>query len=145
MRTQVLMLAAIGALAACGQKPDSEASANATTSTAASSPHPTFCFFKDEETKGWAAKRAANGDLTVSGTAHVKDSRYQATLGAPEISGTTASLWLSINPNSGAFGAIDDWWDVTTTLPGSGAVTGVKVMCGPKALAELTVAPAGAR
>jgi len=141
MRKTVLIAGALAAaVAGCGQKAEQAATLNAAQNqSSAEARHPTFCFFKDEETKGWAAKRAANGEITVTGKAHVKDSRYQASLGSPEVDGASAKLWLSINPNSSAYGATNDWWDVTATLPGSAAVTDVSVMCGPKVLAKLSV------
>jgi len=145
MRKTALMLAAVAALAACGQRTDTQPATNLAENRVAGAQHPSFCFFKDEETKGWAAKRAANGDVAVSGKAHVKDSRYVATLDSPEVSGTTAKLWLSINPNSGAYGAADDWWDVSSTISGSAAVSDVTVMCGPKPIAQLKLPAEAAR
>ena len=143
MKNNVLILALMAGLPSCGQQSDTEPAANASVNREATAEHPRFCFFKDEETKGWAAKRGPSGDIAVSGKAHVKDSRYQATLGSPEMAGTTAKLWLSINPNSGTYGATDDWWDVSATVPGGAAVTDVTVMCGPKAIAQLKVPRAG--
>ena len=137
MRSTLLIVAMVALLSGCDQTSETPPTANASKNEAAAVQHPSFCFFKDEETKGWAAKRAANGDVAVSGKAHVKDSRYQATLGSPDVSGSTAKLWLSINPNSGAYGAADDWWDVAATLPAAAGVTDVTVMCGPKAIAQL--------
>jgi hypothetical protein len=37
------------------------------------------------------------------------------------------------------FGARDDWWDVTATIPNSAAIETVTVACGAKTLAELKV------
>ena len=145
MRNTVLTLAGIAALCACGKKTDTQPPTNVAEKRVAGAQHPSFCFFKDEETKGWAAKRAANGDVAVSGKAHVKDSRYVATLGSPEVAGTTAKLWLSINPNSGTYGAADDWWDVSSTIPGSAAASDVTVMCGPKPIAQLKLPAEAAR
>lgn len=145
MRSKLLIVAIVTLLSACGQNTDNQPEANLSESKAGAAEHPSFCFFKDEETKGWTAKRAANGDIAVSGKAHVKDSRYQATLGSPDVSGPTAKLWLSINPNSGSYGAADDWWDVSATLPGAAAITDVTVTCGPKAIAQLKLAPGALR
>jgi len=99
------------------------------------------CFFKDSETKGWAASRGKDGNIIVKGKAYRSDSRYQAVLGPPEVSGSTASIAPTITPNMGAFGAEDDWWDVKATIPNSSGVDTVTVTCGPKTLATLTVKP----
>jgi len=99
------------------------------------------CFFKDSETKAWAASRGKDGNIVVKGKAYRSDSRYQAVLGPPEISGTTASIAPTITPNTGAFGAEDDWWDVGATIPNSAAIDTVTVTCGARTLATLTVKP----
>jgi hypothetical protein len=49
----------------------------------------------------------------------------------------------SIQQNSTGFGAPENWWEVTATIPGSAAVDTVKVTCGAKTLAEIKVAPKG--
>jgi len=99
------------------------------------------CFFKDSETKGWSASRDKDGNIVVKGKAYRSDSRYQAVLGPPELSGTAASIAPTITPNTGAFGAEDDWWDVKATILNSTTIDTVTVACGAKALATLTVKP----
>src|SRR5215210_8702983 len=97
-RSIVVLVAGSAALAACNQSGgDGNAAGNATNAAAsktAARKHPTWCFFKDAETKGWSASAGGGGIVTVKGKAHVADSRYRAELGDPEIAGTKASLWL---------------------------------------------------
>ena len=95
MRRSIILLPALGVLAACNQAADQPA-ANATGNAAAPAKKPGFCFFKPEEMKGWKASADAKGNITVTGKAHVKDSRYVAQFGEPEIEGSTASLALTI-------------------------------------------------
>ena len=142
MNARTLLLAgAVAAVAGCNQSADSNASANVATNAAASAPkHPTYCFFKDADTKGWSAARDAAGDVTVKGKALLEDTRYMTTLAPPEISGTNASLWLTMGSNTNAYGAPGNWWDATTTIPGSSGVDAVTIMCGTKTVAQLKVA-----
>ena len=136
------LLIAAGAilLSSCGQSTD-----NAVNQAAANAAQPkkkaSYCFFKDSETKGWSASRGKDGNITVKGKAYRSDSRYQAILGAPEISGTTASISPTIVQNGTGYGAEDDWWDVTATIPNSAAIDTVTVTCGAKTLATLPVKP----
>ena len=139
---KTLVLATAGALllGACGQSGNSsanEASANA----AQPKKKAAYCFFKDSETKGWKASRGKDGNIVVKGKAYRQDSRYQAVLAPPEVSGTTASIAPTITPNTTAYGAEDDWWDVAATIPNSTAIDTVNVTCGAKTLAELKVPP----
>jgi hypothetical protein len=136
MRRSIILLPALGVLAACNQAADQPA-ANATGNAAASAKKPGFCFFKPEEMKGWKASADAKGNITVTGKAHVKDSRYVAQFGEPEIEGSTASLALTIAQNSGTYGATDDWWDLKATIPAKPALESVSVTCGGKAVADL--------
>jgi hypothetical protein len=138
MRYACLFLAgAAASLAACGQSADNanQAAANA----AQPKKKPAFCFFKDEELKGWTATRDKDGNIALKGKAHVKDSRYQATLGASEISGARATIAPTIGQNGTGYGAPEDWWDLSATIPGSAAVDTVAVTCGAKSVAELQV------
>jgi hypothetical protein len=140
MTARLLLLAGITvALVGCS-KTDTSTASNETANAAASAPkHPTYCFFKDADTKGWAASRDAQGNVAVKGKAHLDDNRYAAQLGQPDVSGTSASLWLTMGPNAAATGAPDNWWDVTAAIPNSASVTTVSVMCGKKTVAQLTV------
>jgi hypothetical protein len=127
---------AFGVLAACNQTVEQPAG-NSTANAAAPAKKPGFCFFKPEEIKGWKASVDAKGDITVVGKAHVKDSRYVAELGEPEIAGSMASLALTIAQNSGAYGATDDWWELKASIPANPALQRVSITCGGKSVADL--------
>jgi len=133
----VLIASAAAMLLGCGKsdKTANEAAAEPVKKKVA------HCFFKDSETKGWAASRGKDGNIKVKGKAYRSDSRYQAVLGPPEVAGTTASIAPTITQNMTGFGAEDDWWEVTATVPNSAAVDTVTVTCGPKTLATLSVEP----
>jgi hypothetical protein len=140
MRRSILMLAALSGLAGCGQSADQPAADTAAANTAApAKKHPTYCFFKNADTKGWAASRGADGNVAVKGQAHLADRRYMAALGDAEIEGAKATLWLTMGPNTTGMGAQGDWWDVGATVPASGAVEKVTVLCGKKSVAELSL------
>jgi hypothetical protein len=143
MNARTLLLAgAVAALAGCNQAAENT-TANVGTNAAASAPrHPTYCFFTDSATKSWSASRDAAGNVTVKGKALLEDTRYMAALGQPEISGTKASLWLTMGSNTNAYGAPGNWWDATATIPGSSGVDAVTIMCGTKTVAQLRVAKA---
>jgi hypothetical protein len=138
MRNSVLLLS-VAALAACGQSSDSADNAAAAKSAAAQKPRPAYCFFKPEETKGWKVSRGRDGNVVVKGTVYREDSRYQAVLAPPKISGTTAEVSPTIQQNETSFGAPDNWWPITTPIPDSAAVTNVKVTCGEDIIAQLAV------
>lgn len=136
MRRSIVLLCALGGLAGCNQSGEQTAATN-NAANAAEPKRPSFCFFKDEETKGWKAAAASDGAVTVTGKAHIKDSRYRGQLGEPEIQGKAAKLALTITTNMTGYGAEDDWWDVSAKIPASAAVESVTVTCGDKTLAEL--------
>jgi hypothetical protein len=146
MKVGTMLLAAVAAAALGGCNPSAETSASnqaanaAASSAAAAKPkHPTYCFFKDADTKSWRAARDGAGNVTVKGKAHLEDTRYMAGFGEPEIAGTSARLWLTMNPNTGPYGAPGDWWDVSSTVSGSSAVDSVTILCGTKTVAQLKV------
>lgn len=140
MRNMILVLAAAG-LAACGPSADDEAPNQAAASKAAApkKARAPYCFFKDAETKSWAASTDAHGNVVVKGKVYRQDSRYKAVLGPPTVTGTSAEVRPTITTNDTGYGALDDWWDVAATIPNSAAVETVVVKCGAKTLAELTV------
>ncbi len=144
MRKSILVIGAAIAAASCNQGTETTANqANAAANAAAARPkHPTYCFFKDSDTKGWAASRDAAGNITLKGKGHLDDNRYAAELSQPEISGTSASLWLTMGPNTGAYGAPENWWDVKASIPNASAIDSVTIMCGTKTVAQLKVPPA---
>ena len=136
MRRSIILLGAVVGLTGCNQASEEPANNAAAKTAVAAAKHPTFCFFKDEETKGWKASADAKG-VTVTGKAHVKDGRYKAILGEPEIVGAKASVWLTIGINDTGYSAEDDWWDLSAQVPTAAAVESVSVMCGKKSIAEL--------
>lgn len=137
MRQSMFLLGAMLGLADCNQS--ESPAANATNMAAAEKPKPKYCFFKDNETKGWSASRDKDRNIVVKGKAFRSDPRYQAVLGEPEVSGATARVAPSIVQNGTGYGAPENWWDVSATIPNSAAVETVTVECGPKTLAELKV------
>ena len=144
MRKSTILLTAAAALGACGQSGDNAAATNnAANAAAAEKPKPAYCFFKDSETKAWAAKRGKDGNIVVTGKAYREDSRYKALLGPAKVSGTTAEIAPTITVNDTAYGAPDNWWDVKATIPNSSAVDTVDVTCGAKTVAELKVPAKG--
>lgn len=127
-------------LAGCGQSPDDSAANNSAANTAAAKkPKPAYCFFKDSETKGWAAKRGKDGNIVVTGKVYREDSRYKAVLNPATVNGAKAEIAPTITVNDAAYGAPDNWWDVKATIPNSSAVETVDVTCGAKTVAELKV------
>jgi len=141
MHKSMLVVGVAAVLAGCGQSND-DASA---TKVAAAPPKkkPAYCFFKDPETKGWAAKRDKDGNIVVKGKVYRSDARYKALLNPATISGTSAEITPTIAQNDTGYAAPDNWWDASATIPNSAAVDTVKVTCGAKTLAELKVAPKG--
>ena len=138
MRQSIILLGVLLSVG-CNQSADNIA---ANTSTgAAEKPRPKYCFFKNSETKGWTASRDKDGNVVVRGKAYREDTRYQAILGPAEMTGTTARVAPSIVQNATGYGAPDNWWDVSATIPNSAAVETVTVECGAKMLAQLTVPP----
>jgi hypothetical protein len=140
-----IVLAASATLAGCGQTDGGDAAGNASVNapaanaSAASAPkHPSYCFFKAANRKGWSAARDKSGNVTVKGQAKVEDIRYSAALEQGEVDGDTARVWLTMPPNSGYQDA-DRWWDVGATIPGSAAVKSVSVMCGAKEAATVAL------
>jgi hypothetical protein len=137
-----LIVSGAALLAGCGQSGNGAAN-QAAANSAQPKKKAGYCFFKDSETKGWTASRGKDGYIIVKGKAYRSDSRYRALLGPPEISGTTASISPTILQNGTGYGAEDNWWDVSATIPGSSALDTVTVICGAKTLATLAVRTKG--
>jgi hypothetical protein len=138
MMRNIAFMVSAAMLAACGQS-EGDAPAN----QAAKAPpkeRPAYCFFKDAETKAWAASRDKDGNIVVKGKLFRSDPRYKALLGSAKVSGSTAEIAPTIAQNDTGYAAPENWWEVTATIPDSAAVGTVKVNCGAKTLAELTVA-----
>ncbi len=146
MRKSMILLGVAAGLAACGQSADDGANNAAANAAVAAKPEKTpYCFFKDSEMKGWKASVGKGGNVVVSGKAYRSDSRYIAQLGKMEVSGTTATVRPTINPNTTGFGATDNWWDINQIVPDSAAVETVLVKCGDKTVATLAVPRKGVR
>ena len=137
MHKQVLTIAAVAVLSACGQQADNAASNQA--ASVQPKKKAAYCFFKDAEMKGWAASRSKDGNIVVKGEAYRSDSRYQAVFAPAEVSGGTAEIAPTIQNNATGYGAPDNWWKLEATIPNSAPVQTVKVICGQKTLAELQV------
>ena len=139
MRKSMFLLGAAAGLSACGQPGDDAANlAAANAAAAAKKAKPAYCFFKDAETKDWAATRDRQGNVVVKGKAYRSDPRYKAQLGPAKIAGDTATLSPTIVLNDG-YAAPDNWWDVSAAIPDSAGVRTVIVQCGKKRFAELAV------
>jgi len=143
MRKTLFLIGTAAGLAACGQSADNSAGNTAVNTAVAEKPKPAYCFFKDSETKGWAAKRGKDGNISLTGKVYREDSRYKAVLNPATVSGTTAEIAPTITVNDTAYGAPDNWWDVKATIPNSAGVDTVNVTCGAKTVAELKVPAKG--
>ena len=144
MHKFIILLAGAAGLSGCGQSGGNGALDNRSANQAApEKPKVPYCFFKDSETKGWAAKRGKDGNIIVTGKAYREDSRYKALLGPATVSGNSAQIAPTITVNDTGYGARDDWWDVKATIPNSAAVGTVDVRCGDKTIAELKVPAKG--
>ena len=142
MRKSMFLLGAAAGLSACGQPGDDAANlAAANAAAAAKKAKPAYCFFKDPETKDWAATRDRQGNVVVKGKAYRSDPRYQALLGPPTVTGARAEISPTIQQNGTGYAAPDNWWDVSATIPNSATVDSVTVRCGSKTLAELKLPP----
>jgi len=141
MKTRVFGIAAAVVLTACGPSGGADNATNIAanaTADAAAPKRPTYCFFKDAATRGWSAVPDASGNVAVKGQVKVDDKRYRGDLSQSEVAGDGARLWLTMAPNTG-YADDDNWWDLAATVPDSGAVTQVTVLCGKKEVAKLKV------
>jgi len=139
MRTiGIFALVAAAGLAACGQSGGDDAANTTANAPPPVKKHPTYCFFKDAATRAWSASPDASGNVSVKGQVKVDDRRYRGDLGQSEVAGDTASVWLTMAPNTG-YSDEDNWWDVAITVPGSTAVASVTVLCGKKEVAKLKI------
>jgi hypothetical protein len=141
MKALMWIAVASAALAGCGQSVQDNSAVNASVNTAAAQKpkHPTYCFFKDANTKGWAASTDKDGNVTLKGKAYLEDPGYRADLVQGEVQGDKATIWLTMAPNNTGYARPGGWWDVNAAIPGSTAATSVTVMCAVKTVATLTV------
>ncbi|HKX92342.1 MAG TPA: hypothetical protein VJM15_07960 [Sphingomicrobium sp.] len=143
MHKRVIILG-LAALAACKQdaspSPDNAANVSANAAAATKAPK-RYCFFKKQDTKAWSASRDSAGNVTVKGKVRLDDARYRGDLGQPEVSGSSARLWVTMAPNTTGYASPDSWWDVSFTIPDSAAVETVTVGCdSERVVAELKLA-----
>ena len=140
MRRSILIPTVLAALAGCDQPAEPPAGNTAEANAAApAKKHPTYCFFKNADTRGWSVARDASGNVAVKGQAHLADRRYMGAIAESEVVGDEARLWVTMAPNTTGSGVAGDWWDVAGAVLDSGAVTKVIVLCGKKTVAELPV------
>jgi hypothetical protein len=138
-----MLLIGVSALGACGQSADNSSANQAGANSAQPAKKPAYCFFKDDEMKGWAASRDKDGNIAIKGKAHVKDPRYKASFGQVSTQAKMAILSPTISQNDTGYATADNWWDLTTTVPNSASLTEVQVQCGDKTVADLQVPPKG--
>ena len=142
MRRTFLLVSAL-ALAGCGQSGDGASANEAAANAVQPKKKPAYCFFKDAETKAWAASRDKDGNIVVKGKAYRSDPRYKAVLNPATVTGTSAELSPTISQNDTGYAAPENWWDVSATIASSAGIDTVKVSCGAKTLADLKVPPKG--
>ena len=137
MKNALIVVICSAALASCGHSRSANQQAEAPPQP---KKPPAFCFFKDAEMKDWTAKRDKDGNIALSGKAHVKDSRYKAVFGPPAITSNQIDIAPTLTLNSG-YEAPDDWWDLSLTIPNSRAITNVRIGCGAHQAAALALPP----
>ena len=140
-RVLCILVGSSALLAGCGQSSENSAANEAAANAAQPAKKNSYCFFKPEEMKDWAAARGKDGNITVNGKAHVKDPRYKPVFGEPVTGPDGVTLSPTISQNDTGYATADNWWDVTATLPNSAAVGRVQVTCGGKTVADLQVPP----
>src|SRR3569833_2678686 len=128
MRTVMAVLGGAMLLAACGQSRTEPANDTVKAATPETPKVNHNNNNKKKTQKDWSASRDADGNVVVKGKARVDDVRNKADLGQPEVTGTSAKLWLTVAQNA-SYAAKDYWWDVSFTIPSSGGVTEVTVNC----------------
>lgn len=139
MRNLALVMA-LGALVSCNSSQTAGNGSNGSENIAEAKPkRAAYCFFKDQETKGWSAAADPQGNVVVKGKAYRSDPRYMAQLGEAQVNGATVEISPSIGLNTTGFAAPENWWDVSATIPNSSGVTNVTVRCGKRVLAELQI------
>ncbi|HZU51087.1 MAG TPA: hypothetical protein VE968_04350 [Sphingomicrobium sp.] len=130
-------------LASCGRSENQPTNNGAAANAAqAEKPH-AYCFFKDEEMKGWTAKRDQHGDISVDGEAHVADPRYKASFSKVAVGPKKAIFELTISQNDLGYAMRDNWWHVGLIAPNSASLTEATVQCGDKLVADLKLPPKG--
>jgi hypothetical protein len=130
-------------LAGCGRSADGNGANEASATLAKPEKKPSYCFFKDDELKGWKASRDEHGDIKVEGDGHVADPRYKAAFGKTETGPKKAILVPTISQNDTGYATADNWWHLAATVPNSASLNEASVECGGKVVADLQVPPKG--
>jgi hypothetical protein len=133
-RAMRLLIGLVAAMAAtgCSEQAGDNAAANQAPAPPEKVPH---CFFKDSDTKEWAAK-VEGEQVVVTGRVFRSDARYKAILLEPKIDGAVAVVRPSMTSNDTGFAADGNWWDVEARIPATG-VEKVEVRCGKKLVTSL--------
>lgn len=142
MRIVVLISAAL-VVAGCSQSAETNATNVAASNASALAKKHAYCFFKDDEMKGWTASREPDGNIRINGKAHVKDPRYKAVIAQWAVGPKKVIVSPSITTNDTGYAKPDDWWDVTAAVPKTASLNAAEVQCGDKVVADLQVAPNG--
>lgn len=125
-------LTAVMAAAGCSEQAAENAAANQAAAPPEKVPH---CFFKDSDTKEWAAE--VEGDqVVVTGRVFRSDARYKAILLEPKVDGAVAVVRPSMTSNDTGFAADGNWWDVEASIRATG-LEKVEVRCGKKLVTSL--------
>lgn len=140
-RNMLVLVSTVALLSACGQQADESSSNIAVANSAAPAKKHAYCFFKDDEMKGWKVSRDRHGDISVDGQAHVKDPRYKASFGNVEVGPKTVIVVPTITQNDTGYATADNWWHVGIVAPNSASLNEARVQCGDKIVADLQVPP----
>jgi hypothetical protein len=139
-RALFILIGSTAVLAGCNQSTGNAPANEAAANTSQPEKKPAYCFFKDDEMKGWKAIRTDNGNIHISGKAHVKDPRYKAVIGQWALGPKKVTVSPTITTNTG-YAQPDDWWDVDVGIPNTASVTEAVVQCGDKTVADIQVPP----
>lgn len=142
-RALFILIGSTAVLAGCGQSAGNGTANVAAANTSQPEKKPAYCFFKDDEMKGWTASRDKDGNITIKGKAHVNDPRYKATVGQVAVGPKKVIIFPTITTNDTGYATPDNWWDVTETAPNTASLNEAAVQCGDKTVADLQVPPKG--
>lgn len=142
-RTLCILIGGSVILAGCGRSANGNSTNEASANVAQPEKKHSYCFFKDDELRGWKVSRDPHGDISVEGEAHVKDPRYKASFGTVEVGPKKVILVPTIAQNDTGYATPDDWWHLGAVVPNSASVNEASVECGDKVVADLEVPPKG--
>jgi len=142
-RSLCILIGSSVILAGCQRSTDGSGANEVSANVAQPAKKPAYCFFKDDELKGWKVSRDGHGDISVEGEAHVKDPRYKASFGKTETGPKKAIVVPTISQNDTGYATPDNWWHVGAVVPNSASLNEVSVECGDKVIADLQLPPKG--